>query len=93
MNTIIIESDRDKIGIEYLRRTVGEAAISAAVAKIPTGNKPYISNVARILKIEIPKDLEAPPPATSSTRDAERERLKALRDTITKAPTFGKAHK
>lgn len=61
MNTIIISSERDRLGIEYLKRVVGEAKISAAVAKIPAGNKPYISNVARILKIEIPKDLQ---PAT-----------------------------
>jgi len=75
VKTIIIDSDRDRVGIEYLRRVVGDAAITAAVAKIPPGNRPYLSNVARILKITIPPDLEPPPPAVSSTRDAERERL------------------
>jgi len=53
VKTIIVDSARDKLGLEYLRRTVGEAAISAAVAKIPPGNRPYLSDVARILKITI----------------------------------------
>ena len=58
MNTIIITTDRDRLSLEYLRRVAGDAAISAAVAALQGARKPFVSNIAKQLKIEIPTDLQ-----------------------------------
>lgn len=93
MNAAIITTPRDQLEYDYLLRRCGEQQITAAIAALAGARRPFVSNIAKHLQIDIPKDLEPPLPAVSSTRDAERERLRTLKKTIVAAPNFGKAHK
>ncbi|MDR5826033.1 hypothetical protein QCE64_36790 [Caballeronia sp. LZ043] len=47
------ESDRQTL--EWLRRTVGDAAIEDAAAKCDTHSKPYLSAVCRALGLKAPQ--------------------------------------
>ena len=55
---IIISNQRDQLAFDYLKKVVGEASINKAVELIAGERKPYISNVAKILNIKIPDDLQ-----------------------------------
>lgn len=76
MTTIIIANDRDRAGLDYLTKRVGAAAIDAALAALPGERKPYVTNVAKQLNIEIPKDLQ---PAVNPTSAARAAALAAIR--------------
>lgn len=56
---VIILTDRDRIEFNYLLKVRGETAIRLAITKL-NGKRPYISNIAKILKVEVPKDLPDP---------------------------------
>lgn len=56
---IIIVNERDRRTLQWLINHVGEAAISAAVAQLAGNRKPYLSNIAKALGVDLPKDLMA----------------------------------
>lgn len=56
---VIISNDRDRRTFAWLKSQVGEAAIAAAVEQLAGNRKPYLSNVAKALAVDLPKDLMA----------------------------------
>ena len=56
---VIILTDRDRIEFNYLLKVRGERAIRLAITKL-NGKRPYVSNMAKILKVDVPKDLPDP---------------------------------
>ena len=54
---VIILTDRDKAEYEYLCKVRGEQSVVWASQNLAGKRKPYISNLAKILKVDIPNDL------------------------------------
>ncbi|CAH0444196.1 hypothetical protein LMG10661_00720 [Ralstonia syzygii subsp. syzygii] len=75
---VIIANDRDLRSLTWLREHVGDAAIEAAVAQLAGQRRPYVSNVAKALGIEIPSSLAL------TGVDTARARIAALRALIKK---------
>lgn len=57
---VIISSDRDRIGCDYLVKCRSKEAVAWAAKSLPGNRKPYVSNVAKKLLVEIPNDLPDP---------------------------------
>lgn len=57
---VIIASDRDRIECAYMVKCRGEDLVKWAVKNMPGNRKPFVSNVAKKLLIEIPSDLPDP---------------------------------
>lgn len=53
---VIVDNDRDRRTLAWLRGQVGDASILAAVDQL-SGRKPYLSNVARVLGVALPGHL------------------------------------
>lgn len=73
---VIVANDRDRRSLVWLREQVGDTAIAAAVAQLAGQRRPYVSNVAKALGVELPRSL-----ALTSV-DTARVRLAALRSLI-----------
>lgn len=56
---VIISNDRDRRTFAWLKSHVGETAIVAAVEQLAGNRKPYLSNIAKALAVDLPKDLMA----------------------------------
>lgn len=54
---VLILTDRDKAEYEYLCKVRGEQSVVWASQNLAGKRKPYISNLAKVLKVDIPKDL------------------------------------
>ncbi|MGO3683473.1 MAG: hypothetical protein ACTJGV_02005 [Proteus vulgaris] len=57
---VLILSKRDAIEFNYLLEIKGSASIKYAVKSIKGNRFAYVSNLAKILKVDIPKDLPDP---------------------------------
>lgn len=58
IDDVIIENDKDQIIFDYLMEIRGESGIEYILKKYFSGaTKPYISNIVKYGKIEIPNDL------------------------------------
>lgn len=57
---VLILSDRDRIEFDYILKIRGEDWVRYAGANLIGNRKPYVSNIAKIAKLEIPKDLPDP---------------------------------
>ena len=57
---VLILSDRDRIEYNYMLKIRGEQAIRWAITQLPGNRKPYVSNIAKILMLEIPENLPDP---------------------------------
>lgn len=75
---VIVANDRDRRSLAWLREQVGDAAIEAAVSQLAGQRRPYVSNVAKALGIEIPSALAL------TGVDTARARIAALRSLIKK---------
>lgn len=75
---VIIASDRDRIECAYMVKCRGEDSVKWAAKSLPGNRKPYVSNVAKKLMIEIPSDLPDPQKVLSI------EEVRALFDFKTK---------
>ena len=73
MGQIIVENERDRRTLQWLIDTVGENAILDAIQRIPGNRRPYVSNVAKVLGVTPPKDLEI------ADRETARRYLEAIR--------------
>ena len=62
---IRVQNERDRQVLRWLEQVVGPEAIRVAVAKIPGPGKPWVSQVCRHLKLQVPKRPIASSPATS----------------------------
>lgn len=57
---VIIGSDRDRIGCDYMVKCRSKEAVMWAAKSLPGNRKPYVSNIAKKLLLEIPNDLPDP---------------------------------
>lgn len=73
---VIVSNDRDRRTLAWLRETVGDEAISAAVGHLVGNRKPYVSNVSKALGVAIPERLERP------DRETVRANLAAFRSRL-----------
>lgn len=55
---VIVENERDRRTLRWLIDIVGRDAIREAIQRIPGNRRPYVSNVAKVLGLTPPKDLE-----------------------------------
>ncbi len=67
LSIIILESPRDRAALAYLRRIKDDATISSAASTIvQRGQRPYISNIFKLLHIKQPPTL-TPTASTATT--------------------------
>lgn len=59
----LLTNDRAKREWQYIVERVGESRALEAISQLPGNRRPYPINVARILRIKLPPDLEKDPPA------------------------------
>lgn len=58
INDVIIENEKDQITFDYLMEIRGKSGIEYILKKYFSGStKPYISNIVKYGKIEIPNDI------------------------------------
>ena len=57
----IVEKDRDRRELAWLRAQVGDDAIREAAAHLPGQRRPYVLNIARALGLVLPASLDADP--------------------------------
>lgn len=76
---LILANDRDRRTLEWLVAQVGEAAILDAVAQLAGARKPYLSNVAKVLGVELPKKLEQTPAPNARAHLADLKKMVGLR--------------
>lgn len=74
----IVANDRDRRALAWLREKAGDAAIREAAQSLPGQRRPYLSNIARALGLELPAVLSLPP-AGSAVRAEVARRVEALR--------------
>jgi hypothetical protein len=70
---VIVANERDRRTLAWLRDQVGDEAIRGAVDQLAGNRRPYLSNVAKVLGVALPRDLEV------VDRETARARLAALR--------------
>lgn len=70
---IIVESARDERTLEWLISQVGLAGVEKACEQLAGQRKPYVSNIAKALCLEVPESILHTP------KDEARSRLSALR--------------
>lgn len=61
MGKLIIDNERDKRAAEWLIKNVGQKAVEKAIDQLAGNRKPYVSNVAKVLGLEIPKSVVITP--------------------------------
>lgn len=71
----LITNERGKREWEYIVSRVGEERARAAIAQIPGNRRPYPLNIARVLGIELPKNLAEEP----ASRETARRYLEEIR--------------
>jgi hypothetical protein len=69
----IVESARDQRVLDYLVAKVGVEVVLDAAKKLPGGRKPYVSNLARMLKVVIPDSVHA------TSREDGRAKLQEIK--------------
>ncbi len=57
---VIIANDKDRLAYFYIVKCRGEQSIPYAISQLAGNRKPYISNIAKILQIDIPDNLSDP---------------------------------
>jgi hypothetical protein len=78
--TLIIENERDRVTLAWIRKQVSDSSIEAAVQMLG-GRKPYLSNLCKVLKITPPEDIFITP------REMALEHLKVLKQMLEKKKT------
>lgn len=63
---VIIVSDRDKETYHYLVRQRGKDAVELATNYLAGKRKPYVSNIAKLMKVSIPTQLQREDQAVST---------------------------
>ncbi len=56
----LLNNDRDRREWFWICKCVGEPAAMAAISKIQGNRKPYVSNIAKVLGVEIPEEKYLP---------------------------------
>lgn len=58
---LLIQNDRDRRALAWLIDQVGEDAIRQAVGRLAGERKPFVSNVAKVLSVKLPRSVELTP--------------------------------
>ena len=86
-----VYNEKDRRTLEWLRRKVGDAAITSAAEQCGKSGKPYLSAICRYLGVRAPaftaQSREAPSPIAEQSLAAMRSILAARSRSI--AATFG----
>lgn len=59
LNQVVVLNDRDRRTLAWLRIEVGDQAVADAVASLSGGQKPYLTNLCRILGKKPPDNLKS----------------------------------
>lgn len=54
---VLILSDRDRIEFDYILTVRGEKWVKYAIENLVGNRRPYVSNIAKIAMLDIPKNL------------------------------------
>jgi hypothetical protein len=73
---VIIESDRDQRTLEWLISEVGASAVEQACSELAGSRKVYVSNIAKVLRLEPPESVRCPP------KQEARARLAMLKEML-----------
>ncbi len=65
---LIINNERDRRAAEWLVSQVGQGAVDAAIAGLAGNRHAYISNIAKVLGVEIPNQVVVTPPSEAKKR-------------------------
>lgn len=57
---VLILTDRDRIEFDYIMKTRGEEWVKYAMENLQGARKPYVSNISKLAKLQIPLNLEDP---------------------------------
>jgi hypothetical protein len=60
---VLVENERDRLGLEWLRGQVSDQAIAEACGRLAGARRPYVSNVAKALGMKLPDNLALTPRA------------------------------
>ena len=71
----IVEDDRDRRALAWLRSQVSEEEIAEACANLPGKRRPYLTNIARALGLVLPADVAMTPRGEARARLAEIKKL------------------
>ena len=77
--SLLVENERDRLALAWLKGRVGDHGIERGLHLLVGDRKPYVSNVAKALGLEIPKDLY-----TAASPDVARENLAKIRAILKK---------
>lgn len=70
---VIVANDRDRRTLAWLRGQVGDAAILDAVSRLSGNRKQYLSNISKLLHVDLPTQLSV------ADREAAIKHLAAIR--------------
>lgn len=73
---VLILSDRDQKEFDYILEIRGTDWVHYAVRSLIGNRKPYVSNLAKIMKLDIPQDLP------------DKNKVISLEEGLTKLPKF-----
>lgn len=76
LKTLIINNDRDRRTLDWLRSQVDDAAIANAICQLSGSRKPYVSNVCKQLGLVAPAVLEI------TSKEKAQEHLAAIRQKL-----------
>ena len=76
--TIPLDNERDHRVLAWLRSTVGDEAIRDAIGRLAGRRRPFVSNLCRVLGVEVPPEVIEPSKAVLSREEA-RQRLEGLK--------------
>ncbi len=68
--TIPLDNERDRRVLSWLRSTVGDDAIRDAIGRLAGRRKPFVSNLCRVLGVEVPIEVVEPSATGQGVRDA-----------------------
>lgn len=74
---LIINNERDRRAAEWLVSKVGQDAVDAAIVGLAGNRRAYVSNIAKILGVEIPNQVVVTPPSEAKKRLSD---LRAMLD-------------
>lgn len=79
-NQVILNNDRDRRTLTWLRHQAGDDAITRAISGLPGDRKPYVSNLCKILGLTPPANL------VITDRETALSHLAALRAGLNQQP-------
>jgi len=73
---VIVDNAQDARTLAWLRVSVGDDAIRGAVSALAGSRKPYLSNLAKLLGVDLPSELEV------ADRDTARAHIQHIQNLL-----------